>query len=185
MRSECTFSPSTLRWISTFGRRSATTDGGLGCVRAITAPHRLRGDVCDPDYDFLDPRINALYEDLNDLVYVAGWIHGHRALSPKINWAWNELAVLDRLFPDLRGRARYEQSLRAITRASNDLLFRLVLDLAAAHEAGRSHRWNEERLAAPCDRLLERLAVARDGFVARNQTVLLRTIANQRLAVAA
>lgn len=158
---------------------------GTPIKESLAREGRLRGDVCDPDYDFLDPRINALYEDLNDLVYVAGWIHGHRALSPKINWAWNELAVLDRLFPDLRGRARYEQTLRAITRASNDLLFRLVLDLAAAHEAGRSHRWNEERLAAPCDRLLERLAVARDGFVARNQTVLLRTIENQRLAVAA
>jgi hypothetical protein len=116
---------------------------------------------------------------------VAGWIHGHRALSPKINWAWNELAVLDRLFPNLQGRVRYEQTLRAITRASNDLLFRLVLDLTTTHEKGRSHRWSEARLAAPCDRLLERLAAARDGFVGRNQTLLLRKIESQRLAVAA
>jgi hypothetical protein len=40
-------------------------------------------------------------------------------------------------------------------------------------------------LAAPCDRLLERLAAARDGFVGRNQTLLLRKIESQRLAVAA
>ena len=146
---------------------------------------RLRGDVCDPDYDFLDLRINALYDELSELVHVAGWIHGHRALSPKINWAWNELAVLDRLFPALHGRVAYERALRAITRASNELLFRLVLDITAAHESGGSHRWTDARLAGPCDRLLERLATARDGFVARNQAVLLQTLRAQGLAVAA
>jgi len=146
---------------------------------------RLRGDVCDPDYDFLDLRLNALYDELSELVHVAGWIHGHRSLSPKINWAWNELAVLDRLFPALQGRQTYERSLRAITRASNELLFRLVLDLTMAHETGKSHRWTPERLAGPCDRLLERLAESRDGFVTRNQAALLRTLENQGLAVPA
>jgi|OpeIllAssembly_1097287.scaffolds.fasta_scaffold02700_5 radical SAM superfamily enzyme YgiQ (UPF0313 family) len=158
---------------------------GTPIKESLAREGRLRGDVCDPDYDFLDARVNPLYEEMNELVHVAGWIHGHRALSPKINWAWNELAVLDRLFPNLQGRVRYEQTLRAITRASNDLLFRLVLDLTTTHEKGRSHRWSEARLAAPCDRLLERLAAARDGFVGRNQTLLLRKIESQRLAVAA
>lgn len=146
---------------------------------------RLRGDVCNPDYDFLDVHVNDLYDDLSHLVHVAGWIHGHRALSPKINWAWNELAVLDRLFGGLQGRTRYEQSLRAITRASNDLLLRLVLDITGAHEAGRAHRWTEARLATPCDGLLVRLAAARDAFVARNQAALLRTLQAQGLAIAA
>lgn len=146
---------------------------------------RLRGDVCNPDYDFLDPRLDALYRDISELVHVAGWVHGHRALSPKINWAWNELAVMDRLFPTLAGRERYERSLRAVTRASNDLLFRLVLDVARAHERGRPHGWTEDRLAPPCDRLLERLASARDSHVARNQRVLLSTLTSQGLVAAA
>ncbi len=146
---------------------------------------RLRGDVCDPDYAFLDPRIDDLYADLSRLVHIAGWVHGHRALSPKINWAWNELAVMDRLFTGLAGRERYVHSLRAITRASNELLLRLVLETAAAHEAGRAHRWAQDRLAPPCDRLLERLAAARDGYIARNQPALLAALAQQGLAVAA
>lgn len=146
---------------------------------------RLRGDVCDPDYDFLDPRLDALYADLSELVHVAGWIHGHRALSPKINWAWNELAVMDRLFPRLAGRARYAQQLRAITRSSNELLFKLVLDVAAAHEQGGAHGWSAERLAAPCDRLLQRLAELRDAFIARNQDALMQTLQLQGLAAAA
>ena len=158
---------------------------GTPIKETLVQAGRLRGDVCDPDYDFLDLRVNALYDELSELVHVAGWIHGHRALSPKINWAWNELAVLDRLFGTLEGRARYEQSLRAITRASNDLLFRVVQDLTAAHEHGRPHRWSEALLADPCDSLLERLSKARDRFVARNQDALLRTLQDQQSVLAA
>jgi anaerobic magnesium-protoporphyrin IX monomethyl ester cyclase len=146
---------------------------------------RLRGDVVSPDYDFLDLRINALFEDLNHLVHVAGWIHGHRALSPKLNWAWIELAVVDRLFPSVSGRAGYERQLRAITKASNELLFRLVDDLVDSHQAGRTHRWSEDRLAGPCDALLKRLAAARDGFVERNRGVLLGRLQQQGLVAAA
>lgn len=146
---------------------------------------RLRGDVCNPDYDFLDPRLDALYADLSELVHLAGWVHGHRALSPKINWAWNELAVIDRLFPPVAGREAYGRQLRSITRASNELLFRLVLDVADAHEAGRVHGWTAERLSSPCDRLLTRLALARDTFIARNQRTLWQALQQQGLAVAA
>jgi anaerobic magnesium-protoporphyrin IX monomethyl ester cyclase len=146
---------------------------------------RLRGDVVSPDYDFLDLRINTLFEDLNHLVHVAGWIHGHRALSPKLNWAWIELAVVDRLFPAVAGRAGYERQLRAITKASNELLFKLVDEVVDAHEQGRPHRWTEARLAGPCDALLERLASARDGFVERNRAVLMGALQQQGLVPAA
>lgn len=146
---------------------------------------RLRGDVCNPDYDFLDPRLDTLYADLNELVHVAGWVHGHRALSPKINWAWNELAVIDRLFPPVEGRERYSRQLQAVTRSSNELLFRLVLDVADAHERGRPHAWTEDRLATPCERLLARLAAARDGFIARNQRTLMGALQSQGLVAAA
>jgi hypothetical protein len=148
---------------------------------SLAAEGRLRGDVCSPDYDFLDERIDGVYQDINQLVHVAGWIHGHRALSPKINWAWNELAVMRRLFPGVRGMARYEQTLRAIARASNDLLFRVVLDVSEAHEQSKAHRWTEDALAPPCDRLLQRLTTARDGFVARNQALMMSTLERQGL----
>lgn len=143
---------------------------------------RLRGDVSSPDYDFLDLRINGLFEDLNHLVHVAGWIHGHRALSPKVNWAWIELAVIDRLFPSVKGRAAYEGKLRAITRSSNDLLFRVVDDVTDAHEQGVDHGWDDARLAPPCDDLLRRLASTRDEFVRKNEKVLLTALIDQGLA---
>jgi hypothetical protein len=33
---------------------------------------RLKGDVCKPEYDFLEPRANALYRSLASLVNVWG-----------------------------------------------------------------------------------------------------------------
>ena len=66
---------------------------------ALAGRGRLRGDVCDPDYDFLDPRMDAYYAALTRMVDVTGWIHGTAALSPQLNWAWNELAILERAVP--------------------------------------------------------------------------------------
>ena len=62
------------------------------------------------------------------------------------------------LFTGVRSAAPCEQSLRSVTRASNELLFRLVRDAACQHEFGTSMTCTENALAMPRDRLLERLA---------------------------
>jgi anaerobic magnesium-protoporphyrin IX monomethyl ester cyclase len=142
----------------------------------LEAEGRLRGDVVDPDYDFLDPRIGTLYEDISRLVHVAGWIHGYQALSPQINWAWNELAIMDRLFPALHGRVGYETELRAITRESNELLFGVVEELAVSHETGRSSTVSAGALQARAAAFLQRLQHRRDDFVLHNQDTLLETL---------
>ena len=134
---------------------------------------RLKGDVCAPDYDFLDPRLEDFYQALADIVDVTGWIHGHRALSPQLNWAWNEVAVMKTLFPELPGMADYEKALRRITQDANDLLFHVVDDLTAAFAEGRDHDCDAESLQARCGDLLDHMMEARNGFVARNQAILL------------
>src|SRR3974390_382811 len=68
---------------------------------------RLRGDVVHPDYDFLYPEVTELYYSLSNTVDVWGWVHGYQGLSPRLNWAWNEVAILARLFPALAGFAGY------------------------------------------------------------------------------
>jgi hypothetical protein len=137
---------------------------------------RLRGDVCAPDYDFLDPRLEDFYQALARIVDVTGWIHGHEALSPQLNWAWNEVAVMDCLFPELPDMPGYEETLRRITQASNDLLFRVVDDLSTAFSDDRVHECDSEAMHARCDELLDRLLDARNTFVARNQAVLLEAL---------
>ncbi len=93
----CAPSPATAR-----RRRSSAACSPTTAPRSRTASRaegRLRGDVCDPAYDFLDPRIDAFAAELDRTMKLSGWIHGHRALSPSLNWAWNEVAVLEGLFP--------------------------------------------------------------------------------------
>lgn len=133
---------------------------------------RLKGDVCDPDYDFLDPRLDGLFHDLQRLTGLGGWTHGQRALTPALETAWIELAVVRRLYPAARGMAVYRQALRSLTRQSNDLLLDMVGEACDAHEAGQPHRWTPERVAARTQKLLTRVLALRDGFVARNQDLL-------------
>jgi radical SAM superfamily enzyme YgiQ (UPF0313 family) len=137
---------------------------------------RLRGDVCNPDYDFLDPRLSDFYYGLKQIIDVTGWIHGYQALSPSINFAWNELAILERLFPKLPDTDSYRSLLREITQTSNELLFRVVEDLSVAYSGGSNHTWSPEALRGEAKAFLDRLIRERDRFVARHQRVLLAAL---------
>lgn len=137
---------------------------------------RLRGDVCNPDYDFLDPRVGDFYVALKRIVDVTGWIHGHRALSPAINFAWNELSIIDGLFPRLSGMDPYRDSLRRITRESNALLFEVVDDLRQAFATGGAHRWHAGRLQASAEDFLRQLVQERNEFIVRHQGTLLMSL---------
>jgi hypothetical protein len=75
---------------------------------ALEASGRLKGDVCTPDYDFLDPKLDGFYAALAEIVSVTGWIHGHQALTPQLNWAWTEAALIGRLYPALSDLADYQ-----------------------------------------------------------------------------
>lgn len=137
---------------------------------------RLRDDVCNPDYDFLDPRLDDFFEALHHIVHVTGWIHGYRALSPQLNFAWTEVAIMDRLFPYLPGFAAYKEALRGITQASNDLLFRVVEDMSYVFSDGKANVWSASALEAECKQFLNSLLRERDEFVYRNQDVLVRAL---------
>jgi radical SAM superfamily enzyme YgiQ (UPF0313 family) len=137
---------------------------------------RLRGDVCDPDYDFLDPRLNDFYRALVRTIDVSGWLHGYKALSPQLNWTLNEAAVMTHLFPGLPGTAKYRRDLRRIIVRSNELLFRTVEDLCDAHELGRPASYDADQLRLECNQLLVRLLANRNRFVGASQPALLRVL---------
>jgi len=137
---------------------------------------RLRGDVCAPDYDFLDSRLEDFYQALARIIDVTGWIHGHKALSPQLNWAWNEVAVMDSLFPDLPDMPDFKETLRTITQTSNNLLFDVVNELSSAFENDKAHDCDAGAMQARCSALLDRLMDARNTFVARNQALLLEAL---------
>jgi anaerobic magnesium-protoporphyrin IX monomethyl ester cyclase len=143
---------------------------------ALEQGGRLKGDVCAPDYDFLDPRLDAFYATLARIVDVTGWIHGSDALTPQLNWAWNELAVIRQLFPKLPDSDEYEAALRRITRQSNEKLFEVVERVATLHETGHGRAPDPQALRRHCAAALKVLLRERNGFIARNQDVLMRAL---------
>jgi len=137
---------------------------------------RLRGDVCNPDYDFLDPRLGEFYEGLTAVVDIQGWIHGFRALSLQLSWAWHEVAVMEKLFPALPGMAAYKQTLREITSASNELLFRVVEDTSYVFSDRRPNPWSAWQVEDHRKQFEDALRRERDAFVFGNQDILLRAL---------
>jgi hypothetical protein len=134
---------------------------------------RLRGDVCHPDYEFLDPRLNQFYSALMDYVDIEGWIHGYQGLSMHLKTAWQEVAVIERLFPPIAEMPRYRRDLQRITRESNDFLLRVVEALRAEFTDGLPSPWRAWDVERARTHFLAELLDVRDSFVARNQDLLL------------
>jgi radical SAM superfamily enzyme YgiQ (UPF0313 family) len=138
---------------------------------------RLRGDVSNPDYDFLDPRLAEFYDGLTSVVNVRGWIHGLEAVTLQLSTAWHEVAVMERLFPSLPGMAGYTKTLRRITKKSNNLLLGVVEDLSYVFSDGRDNPWSPEEVEESRKRVLDEFITARDAFVYKNEATLLEALA--------
>lgn len=141
---------------------------------------RLKGDICHPGYDFLDPRLNRFYHALTQVVDLRGWVHGYDSLSPKINIALNEIAVLERLFPPLSDMEEYKRSLRELTSAANGVLFQIVDSTARAFEEAGPLRWTREMVEMESKRFLTDLVEMRDGFMLRHQDELLNALQQRK-----
>ncbi|HMG72228.1 MAG TPA: radical SAM protein [Pyrinomonadaceae bacterium] len=137
---------------------------------------RLRGGVCDPDYDFLDPRLEEFYKGLTGVVNVNGWIHGLKAVTSQLDWAWHEVTVMERLGPALPGMNRYKKKLREITKTSNHLLLSVVEDLSYVYSDGKENPWDAAEVETFRQRVLDDLITMRDEFVYRHQTALLEAL---------
>src|SRR4029079_9423434 len=143
---------------------------------ALVQSGRIRGDVCNPDYDFLDPKIGEFYEALTKVVSLTGWIHGLKAVTSQLNWAWHEVATMERLFPALPGMDEYKETLRSITKTSNEFLLRVVEDLTYVFTDGQEDPWTPAVVEERRDGFLNELLAARDEFVYRNEEIILSTL---------
>jgi anaerobic magnesium-protoporphyrin IX monomethyl ester cyclase len=146
---------------------------------------RLRGDVVKPDYDFLDPRLTDFYNEIIHIIDVTGWTHGYGALSPALNFAWEEVAILEQFCPGIPGLAAYRETVREVTRDSNDVLLTIVEDVSFAFSEDRATSWSAQDLAKRSRRFSERLLTARDSFIQRNQEILLQNLETGTQAISA
>lgn len=134
---------------------------------------RFNGDVCNPDYEFLEPRLDRYYETLGRAI--SGWVNGPESLSAQFNHAWHEVYVLERFFPEMDDVTEYKEELRSLTQSSNDLLFSVVEELGALFErdSGDHH---PPSLEPTCRQILSTLLKNRDAFIFRNQGKLLEAL---------
>ncbi|SDR22144.1 Radical SAM superfamily enzyme YgiQ, UPF0313 family [Rhizobiales bacterium GAS113] len=137
---------------------------------------RLRGDVCNPDYDFLDPRLTDFYVVVNELLNMTGWIHGLRALSPQLKHAWTEVAIIERLYPSVRDLPSYRAKLQELTRASNAVLLDVVEGLAQDFMADRRISHSPQVLRDQCGRFAEELLATRNAFIRQSQPEIVRIL---------
>lgn len=134
---------------------------------------RLRGDVIGPDYAFLDPRLDTFYREINEALSITGWIHGIRALSPQLKFAWAEHAVIAQLFPQVEGLPAYRETLRNITRESNAVLFKVIEDVAQACMDARRPKVAHSTIEKTCHAFADTLYATRDAFILNNQELML------------
>jgi hypothetical protein len=151
----------------------------------LAAEGRLKGDVCNPDYDFLDPRLDDFFRELNDVLHVSGWIHGHRALSPAINWAWNEVAILEGLFRPLDGMEGYKADLRRLTAASNAMVLGVVEEMATYHAGGARPTLSGRQIARHAKAYAADLLAMRNDFIQRHQHALVEALREAGVLAAA
>ena len=137
---------------------------------------RLTGDVINPGYDFLDPRLQEYYEALTKIVNVSGWVHGIKSLSPQLCHAWNEVAVIERLFPPLPGLREYAAIVRQITREANEVLFCVMEDMTDFYIDGKASAWSADRLTACSRHLLSKLLEKRNAFIYGNKEILIEAL---------
>jgi radical SAM superfamily enzyme YgiQ (UPF0313 family) len=136
----------------------------------LAASGRLRGGLTDPDYAFLDPRLDEFFPVVN--AATEDWIHRAGALSVQFNWAWQEWWMLRRLFPPLPGLDAYARTLRSLTGRGNEYLLRLVDDTAQAFADGSRDTLDLAEISAARQRFARELLTRRDAFILRHQARL-------------
>jgi radical SAM superfamily enzyme YgiQ (UPF0313 family) len=178
--------------------RAIVGDGSAGATFGRMVPYdgtpikddlqrsgRLKGDVCKPDYDFLDPRLTNFYAALTRIINVTGWTHAHPSLSHHLNFAWDEVAIIEHLFPEIPGLPTYKDKLRNLTAESNEALFKVVEDISYMFSDGRPTSWSADELRNRCLNYLDLLTGNRNAFILRNQDLLIESLRHDGLAVTA
>lgn len=147
--------------------------GGTPIRDLLQSEGRLRGDLTQPDYDFLDVRLNEYYRQLNQAI--RPWIHNN-GVSNELNYAWDEHESVRRLVPGVQGLDVYTAALRSLTKESNERLFNLVEESSLAFEQGDRAELDTEPVRQYCEGVRTRLATIRNNFVAENIYLLMDTV---------
>ena len=153
--------------------------GGTPIRDLLQKEGRLRGSLTQPDYEFLDVRLNDYYRELSQTIRF--WIHND-GVSNELNYAWDELESVRRLVPGVEGLEHYAAALRSLTKESNHHLFDLVEKSSLAFEQGDRTGLLPEAGREYCEGVRKRLAGIRNNFVAENIYLLMDAVNSESAA---
>ncbi|MFC1995106.1 B12-binding domain-containing radical SAM protein [Chloroflexota bacterium] len=152
---------------------------GTDIEKELAKEGRLRGSVAQPDYSFLDPRLESYYNYVSQMA--SSWIDGPDALSPQFSSALHEIEVIRHLFPPVQGLDEYKSRLRSMVRESNDVLLSAVEQTCAIFELGTRPQVSRSELDNSCEKLSIDLINSRNTFIQSNQEVLLKALAGEHM----
>ncbi len=152
---------------------------GTPIKETLMAQGRFNGDVCNPDYDFIDQRIAVCYETIGKTV--GEWVRGADCMASLINHAWHEVFVMERLFQSHDAIDSYKASLTTLTKFSNNILFTAVEEICTSIQRNAGTCSAYEELGPIREQIVSNLIQRRNQFVADNQSWLLKGVSKHIL----
>lgn len=143
--------------------------GGTPIREQLQKEGRLRGDLTNPDYEFLDLRLNKYYLLLSNVT--SPWLD-KQGLSDDLNYAWYEFEAIKRLVQNIQGVEAYQAALRSLTAKSNEKLLSLVEESSLVFEDGESSKFDLTASQRFCKEGRTSLLDIRNSFIIQNIDVL-------------
>lgn len=167
--------------------RKIVGDGSAGVIYCKMLPYagtpieqslkltgRLRGTLSRPDYDFLDHRLNVYYKKLNEVL--GTWVTGPDAISNYINMLWHEVAVLQKLCPNINGIEEYVSSLQGITKKINNKIITTILSSSKYHEKQGCLGLEVDKMQREGREIIDKLLDRRNRFIFHNKETLISSL---------
>lgn len=97
--------------------------------RKLANEGRLKGSIVNPDYDFLDPRIDDYWKFMRESFQE--WMFTNTGMLARLRWHRFEVSLLEKFYPHEKGIREYKDFVRNIVSSSNGLFFRIAEDAAS------------------------------------------------------
>lgn len=132
---------------------------------------RLLGSTAQPDYKFLEARLDDYYEKLN--IALNHWVYGNDAVAHNLNHAWHEVAVIKHLFNGITDINTYTAFLKQLTRKSNSRILDIVEQSVLEYDQDGMFSFNAKKLNKEARQTVDTMLEQRNLFIYRNQDPML------------
>lgn len=133
---------------------------------------RLTGTVAQPDYNFTDSKLDRFYDQINETL--SAWVYGQNALSHNLNLMWHEVALIQRLLPNIQGLDAYINELQSVTEKTNETIFTTIERGVSHYQRDSSPPFNTQQMSNDAHSIINNILSERDSFIRHNQETIIR-----------